>query len=444
MGAMHSSIGWNFHALINSSITLRHLLLGAGAVLMFQLLSASRPKAPAKPRTDLQAEVAVLVRSSIGSALFVYVTVVRHLSLFASVELSTWLAGVLLAESLLLLLGTFAVAGLSDRFSVRPRLALIIGSGRIAMDLRRLAENSHTGLEIFGCLDNQYIGPNAEKDNYLGRLALLPEILKAHPIEMVLIGLPVKSQYSEIERVIAVCESIGVECQYKPDIFSTSRMTLRQSSAPEEIAVLGDTPRDVRHWIKRALDIAIAGSVFIAALPVMALIALSIKLTSSGPVFFVQQRYGYNRRRFHMFKFRTMVVDAEKRQAELEPANEAGGPVFKVKADPRVTRIGAILRRTSLDELPQLINVLRGEMSLVGPRPLPLRDVSRFDEPWLFRRFSVLPGLTCLWQIGGRSNTKFDEWIKLDLQYIDRWSLALDFRILVQTIPAVLRGSGAM
>jgi lipopolysaccharide/colanic/teichoic acid biosynthesis glycosyltransferase len=144
-----------------------------------------------------------------------------------------------------------------------------------------------------------------------------------------------------------------------------------------------------------------------------------------------------------MLKFRTMVVNAERYQAELEVANEAAGPVFKLKADPRVTKIGAILRRTSLDELPQLINVLRGEMSLVGPRPLPLRDVSRFDEPWLLRRFSVMPGLTCLWQVGGRSNTEFDEWIKLDLQYIDEWSLALDFRILVKTIPAVLRGSGA-
>ncbi len=444
MGAMHSSIGWNFRALVDSSVTLRHLLLGAGAVLVWELLSASRPKAATSLRTDLLAEAWLLVRSSTGSALYVYFGGVRHLSLSASLQLSTWLAGVLLAESLLLLLGAFVVAALSDRYPGRPRRALIIGSGPRAIALRRLAENIYAHLEIVGCLDNQYAGSEAEKDNYLGKLALLPEVLKAHPIETVLIGLPVKFHYSEIERVIAVCESIGVECQYMCNIFSTSRMTLQQSPAPGELAVLGDAPRDVRHWIKRALDIAIAGSLFLAALPVMALIALAIKLTSTGPVLFVQQRYGYNRRRFRMFKFRTMVVDAEKRQDELESANEAGGPVFKLKSDPRVTKIGAILRRTSLDELPQLINVLRGEMSLVGPRPLPLRDVSRFDEPWLLRRFSVLPGLTCLWQIGGRSNTRFDEWIKLDLQYIDRWSLTLDFKILLQTIPAVLRGSGAM
>jgi exopolysaccharide biosynthesis polyprenyl glycosylphosphotransferase len=441
MGAMHSSVGWNFQALVNSSVTLRHLLLGAGAVVVWQSLSTSRLKSAAGLRMDLQAEAAMLIRSSAGSALFVYLGVVRHLNMDAIVQLSTWLTGILLAESLLLLMGAFTVSALSDRYP--PRRALIIGSGRRAMALRRLAESSQAGLEVLGCLDNQYSGFDAQKDNYLGKLALLPEILKTHPIEMVLIGLPIKSCYSEIEQVIAMCESIGVECQYMRDIFSTSRMTLQQSPAPDEIAVLGDTPRDMRHSIKRALDIAIAGPLLIAALPLMALIALAIKLTGSGPILFAQQRYGYNRRRFRMFKFRTMVVDAEKHQEELESANEAAGPVFKLKADPRITKIGVFLRRTSLDELPQLVNVLRGEMSLVGPRPLPLRDVSRFREPWLLRRFSVLPGLTCLWQIGGRSNTKFDEWIKLDLEYIDRWSLALDFRILVKTLPAVLRGSGA-
>jgi exopolysaccharide biosynthesis polyprenyl glycosylphosphotransferase len=444
MQAMHYSIGWDFNALINSSITLRHLFLGVGAVLVWQLLSASRPKAASRPRADLEAEATLLMRSSIGSALFVYLGCIGHLSEFANAELSACLAGVLLIESVILLLVTFTVAGFSDRFPGRERRALIIGSGSRATALRRLAESIHSRLEVFGCLDNQYSGSDAEQDNYLGKLALLPEVLKAHPIEIVLISLPVKSHYAEIERAISVCENIGVECHYMCDIFSTSRMTLQQSSAPEELAVLGDRPQDARHWIKRTIDIAIAGSIFVAALPVMALIALAIKLTSTGPVFFVQQRYGYNRRLFPMFKFRTMVVDAEKRQSELESANEAGGPVFKLKSDPRVTRIGAILRRTSLDELPQLINVLRGEMSLVGPRPLPLRDVSRFDEPWLLRRFSVMPGLTCLWQVGGRSNTKFEEWIKLDLQYIDQWSLALDFKILMLTIPAVFRGSGAM
>jgi lipopolysaccharide/colanic/teichoic acid biosynthesis glycosyltransferase len=169
-----------------------------------------------------------------------------------------------------------------------------------------------------------------------------------------------------------------------------------------------------------------------------------VKLTSPGPVLFKQPRYGYNRRRFPMYKFRTMAIDAEQRMAELEHLNEATGPVFKMKKDPRLTRIGGFLRATSIDELPQLFNVLLGHMSLVGPRPLPVRDVVRFSEATLMRRFSVLPGMTGLWQVSGRSSLDFSEWITLDLKYIDNWSLLEDLRILLITVPVVLRGRGAM
>jgi lipopolysaccharide/colanic/teichoic acid biosynthesis glycosyltransferase len=160
-------------------------------------------------------------------------------------------------------------------------------------------------------------------------------------------------------------------------------------------------------------------------------------------VFFVQERVGLGRRKFRLIKFRTMQVDAEERQAEIEGLNEVKGAAFKIKNDPRITRVGRILRKFSLDEIPQMWNVFRGEMSLVGPRPLPVRDVSRFDGEWQQRRFSVRPGLTCLWQINGRHNIDFEHWMELDLQYIDNWSLALDFDILLKTVPAVLRGTGA-
>jgi lipopolysaccharide/colanic/teichoic acid biosynthesis glycosyltransferase len=178
--------------------------------------------------------------------------------------------------------------------------------------------------------------------------------------------------------------------------------------------------------------------------PVLAIVAILIRLTSPGPVLFVQKRLGLNKRHFNVYKFRTMVVDAEKRMLEIEHLNEVSGPVFKIKNDPRITPIGRFLRKTSIDELPQLFNVLIGDMSLVGPRPLPVRDYEGFNEDWQRRRFSVRPGITCLWQVGGRSSIPFEKWMELDLQYIDKWSLWLDLQILLRTIPAVLRGSGAV
>ncbi len=177
--------------------------------------------------------------------------------------------------------------------------------------------------------------------------------------------------------------------------------------------------------------------------PILAIVALAIKLDSSGPILFAQERVGLSKRRFKLLKFRTMVDGAEAMQSKLEHLNEMDGAAFKIKNDPRVTRVGRILRKTSLDELPQLINVLKGDISLVGPRPLPLRDVERFDADWHRRRFSIKPGITCLWQIMGRNNIPFEKWMELDMEYIDRWSLWLDLKILAKTIPAVLRGSGA-
>ncbi len=202
-------------------------------------------------------------------------------------------------------------------------------------------------------------------------------------------------------------------------------------------------PDDHRLVIKRLLDIAGSCGLLLVLAPLMVAVALVIKATSPGPVLFAQERYGLGRRRFRIYKFRTMVADAELRQEEMEHLNEAAGPVFKLRDDPRMTGIGRILRRTSIDELPQLLNVARGDMSLVGPRPLPMRDVHRFAEGWLLRRFSVTPGLTGLWQVSGRSELPFDRWIEMDLRYIDEWSLWLDFRILLRTLPAVVRGTGA-
>jgi len=193
----------------------------------------------------------------------------------------------------------------------------------------------------------------------------------------------------------------------------------------------------------RLLDVLVSLSCIICFAPILLITAILIKLTSPGPVFFAQRRLGLNKRVFSVYKFRTMVEGAEKKQAELERLNEVTGPVFKITNDPRITTIGRFLRKTSIDELPQLFNVLKGHMSLVGPRPLPLRDCRGFEKDWHRRRFSVRPGITCLWQISGRSSVHFERWMELDMEYIDRWSIWLDLKILFQTIPAVLKGSGA-
>jgi lipopolysaccharide/colanic/teichoic acid biosynthesis glycosyltransferase len=177
--------------------------------------------------------------------------------------------------------------------------------------------------------------------------------------------------------------------------------------------------------------------------PWFAIIALAIKLDSRGPVFFSQDRVGLKRKKFKMHKFRTMRIDAEDLVKDLEDQNEVNGAAFKMTNDPRVTKVGRILRKLSLDELPQFFDVLLGNMSLVGPRPLPMRDVERFDKSWQKRRFGVKPGLTCLWQINGRHEIDFEHWMELDLEYIDNWSLTMDFDILLKTVPAVLRGTGA-
>jgi exopolysaccharide biosynthesis polyprenyl glycosylphosphotransferase len=195
---------------------------------------------------------------------------------------------------------------------------------------------------------------------------------------------------------------------------------------------------------KQAIDFFGALVALILLSPLFAVIAILIRLTSSGPVLFRQQRCGLNGEPFNMLKFRSMSTDAEQRRHELERLNEMQGPVFKVTNDPRVTPVGRWLRKYSFDELPQLWNVLCGEMSLVGPRPLPVHEVKRFDDPAHRRRLSVKPGLTCLWQISGRNQvTDFRDWVRLDLEYIDNWSLWLDIKILFKTFPVVFTGAGA-
>jgi len=273
----------------------------------------------------------------------------------------------------------------------------------------------------------------------------LIELLHEHSASSVLISAK-HANFERVENIIRLCETEGVEAWLVADFFATQ---IAKASFDEifgrPLLVFRSTPETSWQMLsKQLLDFfgALVALLFFG--PLMLLIATLIKCTSPGPVMFRQQRSGLNGAPFSIYKFRTMVTNAEQFKHELAAMNEMSGPVFKVTNDPRITPIGRWLRKFSLDELPQLFNVLRGEMSLVGPRPLPVDEVRRFNDPAHRRRLSVKPGLTCLWQVSGRNKiSDFKDWVRLDLQYIDNWSIWLDLAILLRTIPVVLLGTGA-
>jgi exopolysaccharide biosynthesis polyprenyl glycosylphosphotransferase len=273
----------------------------------------------------------------------------------------------------------------------------------------------------------------------------LDAMMAQQAIDEVLVALPTHKYSSLVETIVRRCEEQGVVVRVRTETFNLqiARSYVDELEGVPVVTIRSGPEDDWRLLTKRLIDILGSIALLVVLAPLFALVALLIKLDSPGSVFFTQERIGFNKRRFKLIKFRTMANGADQQQALLEHLNEVEGPVFKIKNDPRVTCLGKFLRRFSIDELPQLFNVLKGDMSLVGPRPLPVRDVQRIDVTSHKRRFSIKPGITCLWQVNGRSDIGFDDWVLLDLEYIDRWSLGLDLRILLKTIPAVLKGPGA-
>jgi exopolysaccharide biosynthesis polyprenyl glycosylphosphotransferase len=255
-----------------------------------------------------------------------------------------------------------------------------------------------------------------------------------------------RTELRRVEEAVAACEIEGVEAWVVADFIRTSiARPVFDMFGPQPMLVFRSTPdTSSAILLKRAIDLIGSGLAIVLLAPMMLIVGIAIKITSPGPAIFAQTRGGKNGRPFRMFKFRSMVSDAEQRRDELETLNQMKGPVFKLDRDPRITPLGHWLRRYSIDELPQLFNVFVGQMSLVGPRPLPVREVEQFPHPAQRRRLSVKPGLTCLWQVSGRSKVNdFEHWVRLDLDYIDHWSIWLDLKILIRTIPAVLFGIGA-
>jgi exopolysaccharide biosynthesis polyprenyl glycosylphosphotransferase len=351
-------------------------------------------------------------------------------------------------------LGLWAERGLVQAWlrGARPgarwaRVALVVGTGaeagRLIAALRQYPE---AGWVVRGCVTVDPSDPArvVEGTTVIGTLAELPDLLQAEEVvDEVFFAVP-PDRLSGLAEALEMCESFGVDTRVLVDLHRPAQA----HPFVEELFSLpfyGFSPTLTRQGVlaaKRLLDLVVASVLVIATLPLLLAIGLLVKFTSAGPIFYLQERAGFHGRRFWMYKFRTMIDGAESMREQVAHLNEMTGPVFKASEDPRLTGVGRSLRRGSLDELPQLFNVLKGEMSLVGPRPLPLYEAQAIRGAQR-RRLAMRPGITGLWQVSGRNMVNFDAWMGMDLRYVDQWSLALDLKILLRTIPVVLRGEGA-
>jgi exopolysaccharide biosynthesis polyprenyl glycosylphosphotransferase len=322
----------------------------------------------------------------------------------------------------------------SGMSAVHRRTVALLGAREQNHEIaQRIARHPEWGIEVAAQLDlNEFTNER------------LVEALHEHHVECVMLTTG-KFSFDRIGQAISVCETEGVDVWLMADFVKPAIARIAFDQFDRRPVLLFSCKPD-RAWhllFKRVIDFVGAALILGILGPlVMIPVALAIKLTSKGPIFFRQLRCGLHGKTFTMLKFRSMVADAEAQQSNLIALNEQSGPVFKIRRDPRVTRLGRLIRKTSIDELPQLFNVLRGDMSLVGPRPPIPSEVQKYAA-WQRRRLSMKPGLTCLWQVSGRSRIRFEEWMRLDLAYIDSWSLALDFQILLKTLPAVIAGDGA-
>lgn len=323
------------------------------------------------------------------------------------------------------------------------RFVYIAGTAETALRLARLVEQSgRYGLELGGFLADQPGRIRLSRDYPVHAFSELPRLLETSVVDDLLFAVDSR-QLAELEDLLLLCEEEGVRTRFHLGFLPHlhSRVDLEFLAGEPLLTFAGAPHDDFRLLVKRAVDIALAGAALLALWPVLLLIAALVRLTSPGPAIFRQVRCGLNGRRFVLYKFRTMTADAEARKAELAHLN-VKKTAFKIPNDPRLTPLGRWLRKFSLDELPQLWNVLKGEMSLVGPRPPVPEEVERYER-WQRRRLRMRPGLTCLWTLAGRDELDFDEWMRLDLDYIDHWSLLLDAEIILRTMPHVLFGRGA-
>ena len=391
-----------------------------------------------------------IVLGSVRSVVTAFAVLILFLFMIKEQSISRLFLGLLCLNNAILFIvvkvGFRQITGKMQEHGYNVINALVIGSEYPA---RRFVENIAThpelGYRILGCLDpdSERVGKAVGPVEVLGTIDQLDNFLEKMSIDEVFVAMPFH-KIEGMNRIMYLCEEVGIRFSLCADWMKPYiAKTIVRTFLDFPVITYTSTPTAVGQLLVKAIvDRILAALGLIFLTPALLVMALAIKLSSPGPVIFKQRRAGLYGRPFDMLKFRTMVKEAEDLRADLESLNEMDGPVFKIENDPRVTRFGHFLRRSSLDELPQLINVLRGEMSLVGPRPPIPEEVEKYER-WQRRRLSMKPGLTCYWQISGRNQVNFEEWMAMDLKYIDNWSLKLDFAILAKTIPVVLTGRGA-
>jgi exopolysaccharide biosynthesis polyprenyl glycosylphosphotransferase len=391
-----------------------------------------------------------LILNIVNQLAIVLVVIYAGLYLFRRVDISrTYVLLIGVTDFVLLLIGRVVsysgVSWMRDRLG-RYHYLLIVGCGPRAREMAALLETSHgMGLRLIGFVDpDSSNAPDRQLRGYgVFPLDSLSSILQNNVVDEVIFAVNMQ-ELARLEPVMQHCANIGVKTRVQLEFLppAYSRIYIEKFRDVQLLSLSSAPDSELRLFFKRVFDIGLSAVSLLLFLPLLACIAAMIRITSPGPVFFSQTRCGLGGRRFTLYKFRSMINNAEQMRAELHQLNELDGPVFKISEDPRVTPVGRWLRRFSLDELPQLWNILRGDMSFVGPRPAVPEEVEQYED-WQRRRLRMRPGLTCIWVLEGRNQVDFNRWMQLDLTYIDNWSLWLDVKIFLRTIPIVITGRGA-